>query len=59
MDRQIIAYLIIAALVAALIAWLAYRWYHGRDRSYRRRRAREQLAHKEAMAAKAEPTSLL
>ena len=54
MDRQTLAYLIIVALVAVLIAWLAYRRYYGRERSYRRRVAREHLAYKEAMNAKSE-----
>ena len=53
MDRQFIAYLIFLMLVAAVAAWLAYRWYNGRERSYRRRVAREALAHEKAMAAKA------
>ena len=53
MDRQFVAYLIFLMLVAAFAAWLAYRWYYGRDRSYRRRVAREELAHEKAMAAKA------
>ena len=59
MDRQTVGYLIIFALVAVLIGWLAYRRYHSRERSYHRRVAREQLAHKEAMAAKSSPTNPL
>lgn len=59
MDRQSVAYLILFVLVAALAAWLAYLWYHGHERSYRRRVAREDQAHEKAMAAKARQSGRL
>ena len=56
MDRQTLIYLILFALAAILGGWRAYRWYHERERSYRRRRVRELAAYDKRMAAKAAET---
>jgi len=45
MERHTIAYLILAPMIAAAIWWGCYLIYHGRERAYRRRRAREMAQH--------------
>ena len=50
MDRQLIAYLIIAAMVATLAAFLAYKRYYSRERIYQRRTRRERTDYRRRMA---------
>jgi len=49
MERQSFAYLIMIVMAAALIGWGLYRWYHGRERTYRRRQTREAADHDKRM----------
>lgn len=41
MDRQLTGYLILAVVAAALIGFIAFKTYHGRDRTHARRERRE------------------
>ena len=50
MDRSLIAYLLIALILVAAAAWLAYRLYHSQERTYRRRITREREDHAALMA---------
>ena len=50
MDRQLIAYLIIAAMLVALTAFVAYKRYYSRERIYRRRTRQEQADYQRRMA---------
>jgi Flp pilus assembly protein TadB len=52
MSRTTVVFLII--LAAAIAARVAYRWFYGRERTYRRRRSRENRVYLERMAEKAE-----
>jgi len=45
MERHTIAYLILAPMIAAAIGWGCYIIYYGRERTYRRRQAREKAQH--------------
>jgi Tfp pilus assembly protein PilV len=49
MDRQLIAYLIIVAMVLGLAGLIAYKVYHSRERSYRRRIRREQVEYQKRL----------
>jgi hypothetical protein len=44
MDRQLIAYLLIAVLVVIAAAAIFYSRYHSHERTYRRQRVREGVA---------------
>ena len=50
MDRQLIAYLIIAAMLIALAAFVAFKRYYSRERIYQRRTRREQADYQRRMA---------
>ena len=54
MARETLAYLMLIMLGPVLLGWWAFRIYHGRERSYLRRTARERLDHARRMAAKAD-----
>lgn len=45
MERLLIAYALIAGMIAIAVALVAYRRHHSRDRTYRRREAREREGH--------------
>lgn len=55
MERQTLAFLIMAVMAVPIVGWAAFRWYHGRARSNRRRRSRERAAYDDIMAAKENP----
>lgn len=50
MERQDIAYLLIAGLVLAVAAWIVYARYNTRKRKDRCRNVREKAAHEKRMA---------
>ncbi len=50
MDRQLIAYLIIAAMVAALAAFVAFKRYYSRERIYQRRMHQQESDYQRRMA---------
>lgn len=50
MDRQLIAYLLMAALVAFAAGVIGYKIYHGRERTIRRERARKRAAYEKQKA---------
>ena len=52
MERQTLAYLLIFLIIAAVSAWGGYTVYHGRERTYRRRLARENAEYKTRRARK-------
>lgn len=52
MERHLIAYALLVALVVAATAFALYKRHHSRDRSYRRRKARETAAYEKLMADK-------
>jgi LPXTG-motif cell wall-anchored protein len=52
MERQTIAYMLIAALVIALAALISYKRRNSRANLERRRHVRDQAAHRKAMADK-------
>lgn len=51
MQRTIIAYLLIAMMVAAASGWILYMRHHSRERSYHRRLKRERAEYERRMAA--------
>ena len=50
MDRQLIAYLLIAAMVAALAGFVAFKRYYSRERVYQRRTRQEESDYQRRMA---------
>jgi beta-lactamase regulating signal transducer with metallopeptidase domain len=50
MERHTIAYLILALMIAVAIGWGCYIIYYGRERTYRRRQAREKAQHEARLA---------
>lgn len=52
MERQHIAYLLIAVMLVAATAWVAYAWHNTRARKYARRKVRERAAQDDLMALK-------
>lgn len=55
LERQVIAYLILFVLAAAIAARVAYSRYNRRERRDDRRRARENEAHRKLMDERPEP----
>lgn len=53
MNRETIAYVLLACMVLAALLIALYARHHSRARSYLRQRRREELAHDKAMAEKA------
>ena len=54
MERQIIAYLILALMLAGIAAFVSFKLYHSRERTYRRRTDREKAAYDRSMAERAD-----
>ena len=50
MERQYIAYVLIVALIGAVVGAIAYLRHNSRERVYRRRKLRERTAYKQATA---------
>jgi hypothetical protein len=58
MERQTLAYLIMVVVAATLAGWAVFQWYYARERTYRRRLAREAAAYQRMIAENAELESL-
>lgn len=54
MERNILAYLILALLMAGVAAFVSFKLYHSRDRSYRRRTQPEKAHHDRLMEQRAD-----
>ncbi|MBK2451659.1 hypothetical protein [Escherichia coli] len=54
MDRQILAYILLAILIAAFIAIVFYRRHHGHAQTYKRTEARQREEYRVASAKRAE-----
>ena len=55
MERQTLAYLMLAVLAGWIIGWASFLWHHGGDRTYRRRQSRERMTVRAQLAAKKSP----
>ena len=45
MDRQLTGYLILGVIALVIAGFVAFKTYHGRDRTHARRERREHAAH--------------
>lgn len=55
MERQHIAYLLIAALVIAAASYITYRRYNSADRKYSRRILKDEQVYRDEMASRDTP----
>ncbi|MHA3840000.1 hypothetical protein ACX0GZ_02090 [Sphingomonas aestuarii] len=54
MDRQTLAYVLLAALIVAVVAIAFYRRHHGHTQTYKRQEARQREKYRAASAKRAE-----
>lgn len=54
MDRQILAYVLLAVLIVAVVAIAFYRRHHGHAQTYKRQEVREREEYRAASAKRAE-----
>ena len=52
MEREVLAYILLALLVVSVGAWIFWSWHHSHKRSNQRRMRRENAEHREVMAEK-------